>query len=163
MITLKSDNLSFSFPEIGEELHRLVEGHIQATLPRLLAEDRDEVASTLKSQWAFRNAKAEERKKAEDKVLKATPAQIEAALRQKCMSQARLDRRDEFATVSVEFQRTLRIPDDGKVYPLPAGVGRFPLRHVDDYEKSVPESWLKRGGVAGRVRSGRRVPFRSVR
>lgn len=147
MITLKSDNLSFSFPEIGEELHRLVEGHIQATLPRLLAEDRDEVASTLKSQWAFRNAKAEERKKAEDKVLKATPAQIEAALRQKCMSQARLDRRDEFATVSVEFQRTLRIPDDGKVYPLPAGVGRFPLRHVDDYEKSVPESWLKRGGV----------------
>jgi hypothetical protein len=147
MITLKSDNLSFSFPGIGEELHRLVEGHIQATLPRLLAEDRDEVVSALKSQWAFRNAKAEERKKAEDKVLKAMPAQIEAALRRKCMSRARLDRRDEFATVSVEFQRTLRIPDDGKVYPLPAGVGRFPLRHVDDHEKSVPASWLKRGGV----------------
>lgn len=147
MITLKSDNLSFSFPEIGEELRHRVESHVQAILPRLLAEDRDEIASALKSQWAFRNASEEERKAALDKVLKATPAQIEAALRRKCVSRARLDGRDEFAKVSVAFQRTLRIPDDGKVYPLPAGVGRFPLRHVDDFEKSVPESWLKRGGV----------------
>ena len=44
-------------------------------------------------------------------------------------------------------QRTLRIPDDGKIYPLPAGFGRFPLRHVDDYKDTVPAPWTERGGV----------------
>ena len=28
---------------------------------------------------------------------------------------------------SVEFQRTLRIPDDGGTYPLPTGFGGFPI------------------------------------
>lgn len=28
----------------------------------------------------------------------------------------------------VSFQRTLRIPDDGGMYPLPPGLGRFPVR-----------------------------------
>lgn len=51
------------------------------------------------------------------------------------------------ATVSIEFQRTLRIPDDDKDYPLPPGLGRFPLCHVDDYAARVPPSWIKHGGV----------------
>jgi hypothetical protein len=51
------------------------------------------------------------------------------------------------ARLSIEFQRTLRIPDDGKEYPLPPGLGRFPVRHVEDYESRLPESWLRRGGV----------------
>ena len=50
-------------------------------------------------------------------------------------------------TLQIEFQRTLRIPDDGKIYPLPAGFGRFPLRHVDDYKDTVPAPWIERGGV----------------
>ena len=50
-------------------------------------------------------------------------------------------------TCNLEFQRTLRIPDDGKNYPLPPGLGRFPLRHIDDYASRVPAGWLKRGGV----------------
>lgn len=33
---------------------------------------------------------------------------------------------------AVSFQRTLRIPDDGCEYPLPPGLGRFPLRRQDD-------------------------------
>ena len=49
--------------------------------------------------------------------------------------------------MSVDFQRTLRIPDDGSNYPLPPGLGRFPLRHVDDHADGVPQSWGKRGGV----------------
>jgi hypothetical protein len=147
MITLQLDRLSFSFSEIDEELHHLVERHIQATLPRVLAQNRDEVVSHLESQWAFRNANAETRTTASDKVLNAATSQIEAALRQVCINRAGLYPSRQCATVSVEFHRTLRIPDDGKVYPLPAGVGSFPLRQVDDYEKFVPESWLKRGGV----------------
>ena len=50
-------------------------------------------------------------------------------------------------TLEIEFQRTLRIPDDGKIYPLPAGFGPFPLRHVDDYKDTVPAPWMERGGV----------------
>ena len=30
-------------------------------------------------------------------------------------------------TLGITFQRTLRIPDDGGVYPLPPGLGRFPI------------------------------------
>jgi hypothetical protein len=51
------------------------------------------------------------------------------------------------AKLSVEFQRTLRIPDDGSAYPLPPGLGRFPLRQVDDFASSVPRKWLEHGGV----------------
>mgnify|MGYP005845880795 CR=1 FL=1 len=48
---------------------------------------------------------------------------------------------------SVTFQRTLRIPDDGKTYPLPPGLGAFPICKVDDYLDRVPESWRSHGGV----------------
>ena len=37
------------------------------------------------------------------------------------------------AEVAIEFQRTLRIPDDNRPYHLPPGLGRFPLSRVDDY------------------------------
>ena len=53
----------------------------------------------------------------------------------------------EEATLSIDFQRTLRIPDDDRTYPLPAGLGRFPLRHVDDHARTVPAPWLEHGGV----------------
>ncbi len=49
--------------------------------------------------------------------------------------------------VSVRFMRTLRIPDDGKSYPLPPGLGTFPVRRVDDYLDQVPEDWQEHGGV----------------
>ncbi len=51
------------------------------------------------------------------------------------------------AKLHLDFQRTLRIPDDGRDYPLPPGLGRFPLRHVDDFAERVPAAWRERGGV----------------
>ncbi len=51
------------------------------------------------------------------------------------------------ACCAIEFQRTLRIPDDGHDYPLPPGLGSFPLRHLDDYAARLPEAWRERGGV----------------
>ena len=53
----------------------------------------------------------------------------------------------EEAACWMAFQRTLRIPDDGKDYPLPPGLGNFPLRHLDDYARQLPRDWLMRGGV----------------
>ena len=48
---------------------------------------------------------------------------------------------------SVSFQRTLRIPEDQRRYPLPPGLGAFPVHRVEDYWHSVPASWRERGGV----------------
>jgi hypothetical protein len=51
---------------------------------------------------------------------------------------------DRFA---VTFQRTLRIPDDGRTYPLPPGLGAFPVHRVEEYYDRVPEAWREQGGV----------------
>lgn len=42
---------------------------------------------------------------------------------------------------AASFQRTLRIPDDGREYPLPPGLGRFPLLKVADYAERLPAGW----------------------
>jgi hypothetical protein len=52
----------------------------------------------------------------------------------------------ELGPATVEFQRTLRIPETG-LHPLPPGLGRFPLRRVADYPDTAPPEWLSRGGV----------------
>jgi len=53
----------------------------------------------------------------------------------------------EDAVLNVEFQRTLRIPDDHREYALPPGLGRFPLIHVDDFAERLPATWTHHGGV----------------
>ena len=53
----------------------------------------------------------------------------------------------EDAELAIEFQRTLRIPDDNRHYYLPPGLGKFPLSRVDDYPENLPETWSKHGGV----------------
>lgn len=51
------------------------------------------------------------------------------------------------ATLRITLQRTLRLPEDDRTYPLPPGLGRFPMRHIDDYRDRVPASSIRRGGV----------------
>ena len=51
------------------------------------------------------------------------------------------------AKCGIEFQRTLRIPDDQRTHPLPPGLGRFPLRHLDDFADRLPRESVRRGGV----------------
>lgn len=51
------------------------------------------------------------------------------------------------ARFGINFQRTLRLPDDGRDYPLPPGLGRFPIHHVDDYAEKLPPEWIEHGGV----------------
>ncbi len=48
---------------------------------------------------------------------------------------------------SIGFERTLRIPDDGRDHPLPPSLGRFPVRRVADYADRVPAKWREHGGV----------------
>ena len=54
---------------------------------------------------------------------------------------------NEDATLEVSFIKTLRIPDNNKSYPLPAGLGKFGMEHIDDFAKQLPEAWSDRGGV----------------
>jgi hypothetical protein len=49
--------------------------------------------------------------------------------------------------LAVSFQRTLRVPDDGRAYPLPPGLGRLPLFQVKDYLDRVPPLWREQGGA----------------
>ena len=53
----------------------------------------------------------------------------------------------EDAVLEIGFQRTLRIPDDNREYPLPPGLGTFPLGHVDDSADRLPAEWNQHGGV----------------
>ena len=54
----------------------------------------------------------------------------------------RIEIGDRFA---ISFQRTLRIPDDGRTYPLPPTLGVFPLRRVSDFAARLPQSWSQPG------------------
>jgi len=45
----------------------------------------------------------------------------------------------------VRFERTLRVPDDGRTYPLPPGLGAFPIHRVEDYGGRIPAGWRERG------------------
>jgi hypothetical protein len=47
----------------------------------------------------------------------------------------------------LRFERTLRVPDDGRTYPLPPGLGRFDVHRDDDYRDKVPAQWRQAGGV----------------
>jgi len=47
----------------------------------------------------------------------------------------------------LSFERTLRIPEDGKEHGLPASCGSFPIKRVEDYKTKVPASWVAHGGV----------------
>jgi len=51
------------------------------------------------------------------------------------------------AGITVDFQRTLRIPDNGEDYDLPPGLGCFPLRHIEDYDLGSSNQRKDRGGV----------------
>lgn len=48
---------------------------------------------------------------------------------------------------AVSFQRTLVIPDDGKTYPLPPGLGAFPVRRLENYHDRLPNEWRNKRGA----------------
>jgi hypothetical protein len=53
----------------------------------------------------------------------------------------------EDAVCDISFQRTLRVPDDNEAYPLPAGLGAFPLEYTARYADRAPKAWSAAPGV----------------
>ena len=117
--SIDGDSVRFDFPEISKCLHELTVKYLHERIER----DRAQF-------WR------------EDKAFKT---------RSECEKKAKQfahDLTDELSShASIDFQRTLRIPDDGQDYPLPPGLGRFPLNHVDDFSDRLPPSWFERGGA----------------
>lgn len=137
MIDLNQDVLTFSFPEIRDRLEEAAREHIGRWWGRIAQEDR---AAAL------------------DRVLQRSggPAEWQAEARQAGMALSLEAIRAEFERqvalllttlpeLNLHFQRTLRIPDDGKDWPLPPGLGPFPLRRADGYR--LPEAARAKGGV----------------
>ena len=50
------------------------------------------------------------------------------------------------AHTGISFRRTLRVPEDGQEYPLPADMGTLPIYRIEDYADKVPPHWLNEGG-----------------
>ena len=147
MIQLADDRLSFTFPEIARQLRAHVERQIGHILPEFLRpEERTALLAELESRWGFQQLDGEAQDRHRLRVLTLTADEIEAALRTAALRAAGLDDAS-FPALTIAFQRTLRIPDDGRTYPLPAGLGAFPLRSLDDFPATAPASWLQRGGV----------------
>ena len=147
-IQLDRDTLTFSFPEVTQQLNTLLDKHMQNLPASLrLPEDRSKLVRavielTYGSEWAFRPHDDDDYgppKSLEATARNLTAADVEKALRDSVHLPE--------PTVGISFQRTLRIPDDGTEYPLPAGLGKFPLRSVDDFADTLPADWVKRGGV----------------
>ena len=49
--------------------------------------------------------------------------------------------------LDISFLRTVRLPETPKSYPLPAGLGYFPLYKVEDFVTSLPSDIVEKGGV----------------
>lgn len=49
--------------------------------------------------------------------------------------------------LSINFQRTIRVPDDGQTHRLPPGLGKFPIYNVANYARNLPLDTVQKGGV----------------
>ncbi len=147
MIEIHQDSLRFSFPAITAEIETLLEAYVAEMLPSFLSEYPEMVIRELLEDRPhfYRMPGFEE--KIRRQVLGLSPADIERLLRKNVWEAAGFHGGEQPCSVEIEFQRTLRIPDDGRTYPLPPSLDSFPLRHVDDFANRVPQEWLQRGGV----------------
>jgi hypothetical protein len=144
MIEIQDNALHFLFPGILNEIENLVEIYHTNVLPVFLAEDRKRVYADLIRRKGALNSSDDYKKSVARWLCQLSRDDISKELKKHAMKTATANRP---GSTNINFQRTLRIPDDGKTYDLPPGLGEFPLRHVEDYAHRVPKSWLERGGV----------------
>lgn len=49
--------------------------------------------------------------------------------------------------ITIEFKRTIRVPDNEKVFQLPPNLGKSSLHKVSDYASKLPETMAAKGGI----------------
>ena len=80
MINLKDNALSFTFPEIAQEVRALFERQLQIILPELQRpEERAGLLAELASRWGFRQLSPTEQDRLRARANSLTAAEIEAA------------------------------------------------------------------------------------
>lgn len=171
MITLDENSLSFTFPEISDQLHPIVEATIAPLLLRIPAVDERRKILEKYEKWLKKRERSMQAilsdpgkrtsqlipviKKIQatsrfhhllSKARSIAPCEIKRLLRRCICKLARFDS-DFLPTLTIKFHRTLRVPDNDRAYPLPAGLGRFPLHSVDDFSETIPSLWKQRGGI----------------
>ena len=147
MITLKHDTLSFTFPEIARQVRVLVERRIQEIASELPPTwDRADLWTEIESDRNFHKLSPTALERAREKLHTWTSAHVEGYLREFTSNLGSLNT-DSFAALTIKFQRTMRIPNDGKTYAVPTALGQVPLRSIDDSPETVPASFMKKGGV----------------
>lgn len=144
MIEIQGNSLHFSFPGIISEMESLVETYHTNVLPVFLAEERRRVLVDLLRKKGALNSSEDYKKTVARWLCQLSHDDISQEVKKHAL---RIAKANMPGSTTINFQRTLRIPDDGKTYDLPPGLGEFPLRHVDDYADRVPKTWLERGGV----------------
>lgn len=165
MIEIQNDALHISFPAIASEIEKLVKSYIAETIPLAVTEDRQKIYNQffnikdtpetppknldeIPLQIDLYVSHPEYKAKVRELIFQFSQDDIARELEKRIRQMANTFKSGRTATAEITFSRTLRIPDDGKSYPLPPLWGDFPLRHVDDYTTLLPsENWLERGGV----------------
>jgi hypothetical protein len=126
---------------------QLVDEYLERVLPAVLERNRNDALREWSEQsHRYRHASATMREKFDETVAALDSARIAELFRNRALARAGLTGR-ELPSCVITFMRTLRIPDDGRDYPLPPGLGSFPLRHVDDFSENATPLMLERGGV----------------
>lgn len=172
MTTLEGNTLAFHFPETAARVRERIEEHFAKLVGAIAVPGDwhtpfDSLARCFRQSYDPRSRDpAFVRGEFADWVRSISDQDVQSALGKLCQQEL-FWFGDDSIKLRVSFQRTMRIPDDGRTYPLPAGFGEFPLRPVDDFPDALPDLWNKRGGVmmpmyqseALWIRFTSRVPF----
>jgi hypothetical protein len=142
MIVLDKNELTFEAASIDAALADRTVHFAQQWLPQILAPKPLIVLKRLLA-TDYCRLSAEQRKTVTRVVSRLTPDHLAAEFTRQLSGNVKVHK----ARVSIDFHRTLRLPDDGQVYLLPSGFGRFPLRPVDLCSKHLPASCIERGGL----------------
>lgn len=132
MITLNDNRLTIWHDEdnyrIKAQLYQKVDAYIAEWLPRVLAENLSQCLEKL-LQREFDWWSEEKKVDARQAMAEETPERVEYRFR-KIVAQkvGSFEPKGGAPSAEICFQRTLRIPDDGRTYPLPPGMGTLPIR-----------------------------------
>lgn len=147
MITCSNDTLTINPSLTSEEIkHRLgqcAERYVSEWLPRILATDLPAVLEALLIK-SYSWLSAERKQSARKEVGSFTDAEIGDRFRQLVSKRMGNCHSSE---VDISFEKTLRVPDDGMTYPLPPGLGSFPIENVTHHAQRIPPSWSEVGGI----------------
>ncbi len=129
--------------EIHDRLSRCSELYVAEWLPRVLATDLSTALESLLAK-GYSWLSAEQKQQARKEVGAFTIVEVRDRFKRLVAEGIGGPRSPD---VQITFVRTLRVPDDGKTYPLPPGLGPFAIENLAHYSGRIPSSWAELGGV----------------